>query len=138
MRVILAGSRWIMDGSALRGLISQSGVKIDQIVVAKDTGMDRLAWVYAQNHDLPIRTFLADWDRWGRFAGVQRNEEMVDYADVLLAIWDGMSRGTESMIRTAQDAGLPVYVMKYQTREITYYPPREGVAMDMFTRMGVL
>ena len=41
---------------------------------------------------------------------VKRNREMAQYADALIAIWDGDSRGTGSMIKLAQQHGLKVYV----------------------------
>ena len=39
-----------------------------------------------------------------------RNHEMVEYADALVAVWDGKSRGTQHMILNMQKTGKPVYV----------------------------
>ena len=47
--------------------------------------------------DIPIKRFLPDWDNFGKSAGLRRNDEMSSYADVLLLIWDGESRGSSNM-----------------------------------------
>ena len=45
-------------------------------------------------------------------AGPDRNLKMAEYADALIAIWDGESRGTGSMIRMAELQPLQIYVHK--------------------------
>lgn len=37
---------------------------------------------------------------------------MADYADALIAIWDGESRGTANMIEEAEKRGLKVFVYR--------------------------
>jgi hypothetical protein len=54
--------------------------------------------------------FPADWDTFGKGAGFIRNTKMAEYSDALIAIWDGTSRGTAHMIRTAWRKGILVYV----------------------------
>lgn len=55
----------------------------------------------------------ADWDLYGKSAGFKRNVQMAEYADALVAFWDGASSGTKHMIETAQKMGLDVRVKKY-------------------------
>lgn len=55
----------------------------------------------------------ADWDRYGKAAGMHRNGVMVDSMDptkphVVLACWDGTSSGTKNTIDRATLAGLDV------------------------------
>jgi hypothetical protein len=54
--------------------------------------------------------FHADWDGLGKRAGFIRNEEVVSYCDVLVAFWDGVSRGTAHAIARARYAGKRVIV----------------------------
>lgn len=58
---------------------------------------------------LPVVAFPAKWDEHGRAAGPIRNAEMAAYADELLLIWDGKSRGSASMKREMEKAGKPVH-----------------------------
>ena len=46
----------------------------------------------------------------GKAAGHARNRDMGDYADALIALWDGQSKGTKGMIDYAKKKGLEVYV----------------------------
>ena len=39
-----------------------------------------------------------------------RNQQMSDYADALIAIYDGVSNGTKNMIEIAKKDGLEVFV----------------------------
>ena len=43
--------------------------------------------------------------RYGKAAGVLRNEEMVKDYDAVIAFWDGKSKGTLSTIRYAERVG---------------------------------
>lgn len=69
---------------------------------------------FAEAEGLTVRRFPADWDLHGRSAGYIRNEQMAEYADGLIAFWDGSSRGTRHMINTAKKAGLHVRVFDFE------------------------
>jgi hypothetical protein len=75
-------------------------------------GVDRNGEAYAAKHGIPVALFPADWANLGKKAGMVRNCEMADYADALIAIWDGKSSGTKHMIDTAKSKGLKVYVFR--------------------------
>ena len=49
--------------------------------------------------------FLPEYERYGRAAPIVRNKQIVDYADKIVAFWDGSSKGTLSVIRYAQKLG---------------------------------
>ena len=59
------------------------------------------------------RDFPPDWRRYGRGAGLRRNQEMAEEADALAAFWDGSSSGTGHMIQSARRQGLRLLVTKY-------------------------
>ena len=42
--------------------------------------------------------FLPEYDKYGRSAPLKRNLRIIDYADIVLAFWDGSSRGTKFVI----------------------------------------
>lgn len=68
------------------------------------------AW--ARENGISYIRFPADWDKYGRSAGMIRNREMAKYAEALIAIWDGRSRGTSNMMSTAAVLGLRIVVWK--------------------------
>lgn len=110
MNVIIAGGRDITDYDLIERAVQQSGFDIEQVVSGGAKGVDTLAVLYAQKHDKHLALFMADWDRHGRKAGPIRNGQMAEYADALIAIWDGKSKGTKNMIDQATAKGMPVYI----------------------------
>ena len=113
-KVIIAGSRNITDYSIVLDAAHKSNTikKATQIVSGTAQGVDTLGEQVAKRHNIPIKRFPADWDKYGKSAGYRRNEEMADYADALLVIWDGESKGTKHMIDLAKAKGLKIYIYK--------------------------
>lgn len=116
MRVIVAGSRTITKYSVVAKAIEESPFAkvISEIVHGCCRGVDREAERWAVTHQIKIKRFPAEWDLLGKSAGMIRNGEMAEYAaqhdGALIAIWDGISRGTRGMIDKALYCGLHIYV----------------------------
>lgn len=110
MKVVIAGSRSITDYETVRLAVRESGFSITEVVSGGAAGVDRLGERYAFDWDIPLKRFPADWSKHGKAAGAIRNGEMSRYAQALIAIHDGESRGTADMIRQAKKEGLLVYV----------------------------
>lgn len=112
MKTIIAGSR---DGftysDVVRALADCGFVKdITEVVSGGARGVDRFGEEWAKYNEVPVKQFIPDWDGLGKKAGHVRNREMGDYADALVALWDGVSKGTKGMIDYAQKKGLKVHV----------------------------
>jgi len=114
-KVIIAGGRDFIDYALLREtcdkiLCNQSDI---EIVSGAAQGADKLGEWYADEKGYPLKQFPANWDKFGKGAGHIRNSEMAEYADALIAFWDGKSKGTKSMISLAKKGGLLVRVKMY-------------------------
>ena len=110
MKLIIAGSRDIsLSISELETFLCKVPAKPDEIVSGCCKGVDKSAINYANHHGIPLKEFPANWDIFGRGAGPIRNVEMAEYADALLLIWDGKSRGSLNMKKTMDNKGKPVY-----------------------------
>jgi hypothetical protein len=83
-----------------------------EIVCGLAKGADTSGKEWADCHDIPVTFFPAEWKKFGKSAGALRNREMGNYADVLLAFWDGKSRGTKHMIDYMRYLGKPVFVVE--------------------------
>ena len=91
--------------------IKESGFDITEVVSGMAQGIDRLAAWWAISSDRPLKKFYPDWEHLGKVAAIIRNQEMAFYADALIAIWDGKSRGTKHMIEYMRDKMMkPTYV----------------------------
>lgn len=111
MRTIIAGSRGITLLGQVAFAVFKSGFTITEVVSGTARGVDKLGEQWAATVNIPVKRFPANWDLHGKSAGYIRNVEMSDYAEALVAIWDGESRGTEHMINIATNKGLKVFVL---------------------------
>ena len=116
-KLIVAGSRTILDKDLVWDNIERLLVYNDPmditIVSGLAKGPDQLGKAYAEEYGIHCQPFPADWGKHGRSAGYIRNKEMAEYADELLAFWDGESNGTKNMIdlmRIAKKKTTIIYV----------------------------
>ena len=111
MKVIIAGSRDIDEIDPIQEAVEDCGFNITEVISGTARGVDKLGEQWAEKNNIPIKQFPAKWDKFGRSAGHKRNAEMAEYAEALIAVWDGVSKGTEGMIKQAEKKGLKVYVL---------------------------
>ncbi len=114
-KIIVAGSRTFSNYKLLHEKLDSILKNLEDpiIVSGHALGADRLGEDYAAWNWLVCKLFHPDWDKFGKSAGPRRNEEMAEYADGLIAFWDGKSAGTGHMIETAKKAGLKVRVINF-------------------------
>jgi hypothetical protein len=111
MKTIIAGSRTLTDYKLIQEAVTESKFDITRVVVGGALGIDQLAEQWAKDKFIQRTVFYPDWSS-GKQAGYIRNEKMANFADALIAIWDGESKGTAHMIDIARKYGLKVYVKK--------------------------
>ena len=109
MKTIVAGSREGIPTDAVMEAIDSCPWPISEIVQGGARGVDSVAADYARRTGQPFRTFPADWNAHGKAAGPIRNRQMLEYADALIAVWDGKSRGTAHMIGIARARSVPIH-----------------------------
>ena len=122
VNVIIAGSRdftdekfiWRKASDWVRTLpIGVHGRNIT-VISGEARGPDKLGAEWADFHGMPVTRMPAKWKLptglTDRGAGHKRNAEMAAIGDVLLAFWDGKSKGTKGMIDVALEKGLEVHV----------------------------
>jgi len=138
LRIIIAGGRDFNDYELLRKSVLNILAKLSskqvngvtkvtlpkksvEIVSGAAKGADTLGEQFANEFGLAIKRFPANWNKHGNAAGPIRNKQMAEYAvckdnpgtGMLIAFWDGRSRGTKSMIELAERYGLIVHVINY-------------------------
>lgn len=122
MKLIIAGSRNISDAEIIIDVMAVEELAImylqdgklempEEVVNGGCWGVDMAGVTWAERYSILIKTFPPDWTRYGKSAGPIRNEQMAEYADALLAIWDGESKGTFDMIKKADKHGLEMLVI---------------------------
>lgn len=113
MKIAFSGGRnatihwWIAD--TVRKAISSED-EIEILVGDCPTGIDLFVREYCKQAEVTYTVFVADWDNHGKAAGPIRNAELVKDANILIAFWDGKSKGTLSAITEATKNHIPVKI----------------------------
>ena len=92
------------------------------IVSGGAKGADTLAEKYAADNGIEIKVFPAEWSKYGRSAGPIRNKKMLDFISgsgnpLVVAFWDGKSRGTKNTIGTARKMKIATLIVDYKEEE---------------------
>ncbi|MCA1807433.1 MAG: DUF2493 domain-containing protein [Actinobacteria bacterium] len=117
MKLIIAGSRTLGDQEAYEELqdalyeatLVWNARAIDEVVTGGAKGVDTLGKNLAKEFNIAHKEFPADWATYGKRAGYRRNVQMASYADALVLLWDGKSKGSGHMLDIAKAHGLLVY-----------------------------
>ncbi len=108
MKVAVVGSRTIKNAD-----ISQYIPKdATHIITGGAVGVDRLAEWEARKRGINLTVFRPDYEKYGKVAPLLRNKQIVNECDMLIAFWDGTSRGTAFTLRYAKEKGKPVKIYK--------------------------
>jgi hypothetical protein len=124
IKLIIAGSRGILHTAGwlepyVNDVLNELDVDLGEVVSGGAKGVDLIGEFYADRLGVKVSRFDADWDKykndadWDKYknaAGHIRNGEMAKYADALLALWDGESPGTTSMVNLMMKQKKPVFL----------------------------
>jgi hypothetical protein len=126
LRIIIAGSRefndyYFLSNSMKNILGGRNFPECETIRIISGTarGADQLGERFAKDKGLELTRMAADWDTYGKRAGYIRNEQMAKFSvkdgnyGMLVAFWDGVSKGTKHMIDLATKNGLEVHIVKF-------------------------
>ena len=91
MKVLIAGSRSINDYD-LKGIINES---VELIICGGAKGVDSLAEKVADELGISKLVMRPEYKKYGKAAPLLRNEKMVEIADEVIVIWDGVSKGAK-------------------------------------------
>ncbi len=110
MKTIIAGSRTITDFSLVEKAVKDSGFEVTEVVCGEAKGADSLGKQWAKRNQIPVKSFPAQWEKFGKSAGYKRNKEMAEYGEALILLWDGVSKGSANMKKEAESNRLKVFV----------------------------
>ncbi len=106
MKVAVAGSRDIV----IDNLNEYLPPDVDEIITGGAKGVDDCARKCAAELGIKYKEFLPEYNKYGRAAPIIRNKLIVEYADTVIAFWNGKSKGTMSTIEIAKKLGKPISV----------------------------
>jgi hypothetical protein len=94
--------------------LKKENLSIDNIVVFSGgaKGVDTIAANAMKRMGVEVREIIPNWKKYRRAAGIVRNKELVSNADIVIAFWDGRSRGTKNSINLAKKYRRKLYVFE--------------------------
>ena len=107
MKIAIIGSRNIF----IDDLGSYLPNNVTEIVSGGAKGVDTLAREYAVKNNMVLTEFLPEYAKYGRAAPLRRNIQIIEYADEVLAFWDGKSKGTKHVIDSCKKFSKKVTVI---------------------------
>lgn len=110
LKIAIVGSRNYSRLDLVRNYLTENFSEGDIVISGGAFGVDSEAVVAANDLGFSSKVFYADWDKHGKAAGFIRNSLIVEAADVIIAFWDGSSRGTLDTLKKAKKAGKPYKV----------------------------
>lgn len=107
MKVAVIGSRGLMVSNLEKYLPKET----TEIVSGGAVGIDTCAKEYAIKNNIKLIEFLPEYEKYGRSAPLRRNLSIIDYADCVIAFWDGRSHGTKFVIDNCKKKNKKVRVL---------------------------
>lgn len=111
-RVAIIGSRSLTDIDISKFIPEDT----TEIISGGAKGIDTLAEIYADQHGIPKTIIKPEYNRYGRGAPLKRNETIVSLADLVIAIWDGKSKGTKFTVEYARKLRKSVKIQVLERR----------------------
>ena len=110
--IIVAGDRNFTDYNYFKQCLNTlfNTERPRTIISGCAKGVDTLAIRYANEYNLPLMKFPADWDTHGKAAGPIRNKQMAQNATHLVAFLAPNSKGTRNMINQAKEHNLAIKI----------------------------
>src|SRR5256884_9618662 len=110
MRVAIVGSRHFSDLSRVGEYVKSLPPRAS-IITGSASGVDAAATKAAREKGIPVQVIPASFDEMADASkAAARNQRLVDACDVLVAFWDGTSKGTRNTVERALDSGKEVHV----------------------------
>ena len=89
--------------------------KVTKVITGGARGIDSIAFHAAESIGIRNHQFLPDRKKYpGKLvakAFQERNRQIVNNSDVLLAVWDGKSHGTKNTLAYAQKINKPAFLI---------------------------
>lgn len=112
MRMLVCGGRDFSDADWLGKILSSYRDVITEIIHGAAKGADTMAGAWARAHDIPVKEFPADWERYGKGAGPIRNMQMLHEGKPQLLLAFPGGSGTAHMVRIARREGVKILELK--------------------------
>ena len=129
MTYAIIGSRSWKDPTIIIDKLNKHKDSITHVVSGGAKGPDSVGEEWAVQNKIECTIYKPDWEHYGRSAGMIRNTAIITNCDIVLAFWDGESRGTLDSIKKAVklQKSVTVYIEKPHPYKIPTYKLPKGI-----------
>lgn len=113
MKLAVVGSRTFTNERLLEFTLNNYKDSITLVVSGGARGADSLGESWAIKNNIPVKVFKPEWHKYGKSAGMIRNELIIQECDICMAFWDGKSKGTANSIFICEKLNKKVAVIRY-------------------------
>jgi hypothetical protein len=117
MRTIITVGKQKTDAETVAAAVKGAGWSVTRVLCGESARFDPAVGPWADQNNIPFERYPANWGTNGLSAGSIRSREMVDNADALIAIWNGKSKATRTLISMATQRGLKVHLVLTDSTE---------------------
>ena len=114
IKLAIIGSRSFSSYNDLNIAIKDLSFDLALIISGGARGADQLAERWANANNIAFRVILTQWKKYGKGAGIVRNQLIVEEADFCLIFWDGESLGTKSTIEFCEKLEKPFKLILFK------------------------
>jgi len=110
LKVAIVGSRRFSDPQRVSDYVNSLPPRAS-IITGSASGVDAAATKAARAKGIPVQVVPASFDELADASkSAARNQRLVDACDILVAFWDGSSKGTRATVDRALDSAKEVHV----------------------------
>ena len=116
MKVAIIGSR----GPVIRDLERYLPAKTTEVVSGGAAGVDACAKEFALKNKIKYTEFLPEYEKYKKGAPLKRNIQIIEYADLVIAFWNGRSKGTRHVIEQCKSLKKNIRVILFPPQGDSY------------------
>jgi predicted Rossmann fold nucleotide-binding protein DprA/Smf involved in DNA uptake len=110
VKVAIVGSRHFSEPDRVSDYVAALP-RGASIITGSASGVDAAATRAARTKGIPVQVMPASFDELADASkSAARNQRLIDACDVLVAFWDGTSKGTRNTVDRALDSGKEVHI----------------------------
>lgn len=113
MKIAVIGGRDFNNDTLLNNTMDTYKSKISVLVSGGARGADSMGENWAKRNNIPTDIYIPNWNKFGKSAGFIRNKDIINNCDIVIAFWDGKSKGTANSIAIAKDLDKEIIIIKY-------------------------
>ena len=113
MNIAVIGSRTFNNQTLMNEELSSFFERDDRLISGGARGADQMAETWCRKQGIECYIIRPDWKTHGRSAAFKRNHQIIGEAEMVIAFWDGKSKGTKHSIDLAKAKRIQVEICQF-------------------------